>query len=217
MPRVRCHRRGKQNPLASVAQTEMPRSSSRLENSPGIRSEIVPLPLGAPLAPAACGRPRGYYFVLVSNLMIPRSNAGADGKFRLSSCLARGRAAKCRTSSHLRNRPCTDPCRAWHGAGADSELDGGPGGPGRPRHLPQASGLSISLYRDRANTRGTESLQTLRWRAGGRWIRTLGPPKKSDIKMDDGVGHPAPGLSAAVPGRRWRAQMQVDGPLDDSR
>jgi hypothetical protein len=41
---------GKQNPPASVAQTETPRSSSRLENSPGIRSEIVPLPLGAPRA-----------------------------------------------------------------------------------------------------------------------------------------------------------------------
>src|ERR1700724_2954002 len=50
MPRVRCHRRGKQNPPASVAQTETPRNSSRLENSPGIRSEIVPLPLGAPRA-----------------------------------------------------------------------------------------------------------------------------------------------------------------------
>ena len=51
MPRVRCHRRGKQNPPASVAQTETPRNSSRLENSPGIRSEIVPLPLGAPSRP----------------------------------------------------------------------------------------------------------------------------------------------------------------------
>src|SRR5271165_3680846 len=50
MPRVRCHSRGKQNLPASVAQTEMPRSSSRLENSPGIRSEIVPLPLGPPCA-----------------------------------------------------------------------------------------------------------------------------------------------------------------------
>ena len=38
-------------------------------------------------------------------------------------------------------------------------------------------------------------------------------PQKSDIKMDDGVGHPAPGLSAAVPGRRWIAQMQVVGLL----
>src|SRR6187551_1319403 len=51
MPRVRYHRRGKQNPPASVAQTETPRSSSRLENPPGIRSEIVPLPLGAPSRP----------------------------------------------------------------------------------------------------------------------------------------------------------------------
>src|SRR3984893_8596431 len=51
MPRVRCHRRGKQNPPASGAQTETPRNSSRLENSPGIRSEIVPLPLGAPSRP----------------------------------------------------------------------------------------------------------------------------------------------------------------------
>src|SRR5512133_2830850 len=51
MPRVRYHRPGKQNPPASVAQTETPRSSSRLENPPGIRSEIVPLPLGAPSRP----------------------------------------------------------------------------------------------------------------------------------------------------------------------
>ena len=55
------NKRGKQNPPASIAQTETPRSSSRLENSPGIRSEIVPLPLGALLAPAASGWPRGYY------------------------------------------------------------------------------------------------------------------------------------------------------------
>src|SRR5437899_3845639 len=51
MPRVRYHRRGKQNPPASVAQTETPHSSSRPENSPGIRSEIVPLPLAAPSRP----------------------------------------------------------------------------------------------------------------------------------------------------------------------
>src|ERR1700724_2839848 len=61
MPRVRCHRRGKQNPPASGAQTETPRNSSRLENSPGIRSEIVPLPLGAPSRPPqVAGRDTSY-------------------------------------------------------------------------------------------------------------------------------------------------------------
>ena len=64
MPRVRCHRRGKQNPPASIAQTETPRNSSRLENSPGIRSEIVPLPLGAPSRPAACGRAARLLYII---------------------------------------------------------------------------------------------------------------------------------------------------------
>jgi hypothetical protein len=41
-------------------------------------------------------------------------------------------------------------------------------------------------------------------------IREVDAPQP---QTDDGVGHPAPGLSAAVPRRRWRAQMQVDGPL----
>jgi hypothetical protein len=42
---------GQTRPSGQVAQTEMPRSSSRLENSPGIRSEIVHLPLGTPSRP----------------------------------------------------------------------------------------------------------------------------------------------------------------------
>src|SRR6266568_1322519 len=58
---ARRRRRGKQNPPASVAQTGTPRSSSRPESSPGIRSEIVPLPPQAPFAAAGCGRPHGHY------------------------------------------------------------------------------------------------------------------------------------------------------------
>src|SRR5271165_6869874 len=54
---ARRHRQGKQNPPASVAQTGTPRSSSRPESSPGIRSEIVPLPPPAPSRlPGAAGR-----------------------------------------------------------------------------------------------------------------------------------------------------------------
>src|ERR1700730_4334615 len=61
MPRVRCHRRGKQNPPASVAQTETPRNSSRLENSAWNSLRDRALATGRPLAPAAGGRPRRHY------------------------------------------------------------------------------------------------------------------------------------------------------------
>jgi hypothetical protein len=60
MPRVRCHRRGKQNPLASVAQTEMPRSRLVRKLAWNLLRDCA-LATGRPLAPAACGRPRGYY------------------------------------------------------------------------------------------------------------------------------------------------------------
>jgi len=51
---------GKHSPLASVALNRNAAQLVSSESSPGIGSDIAPLPCGL-LAPAMCSRPRGHY------------------------------------------------------------------------------------------------------------------------------------------------------------